>query len=145
MPQITEKGRLAKVIGGKDMRKTWVFEGISANCPPIKRERGDNCREVASAMSRRRSEAMARQGAILKIKKKTLRTATRKREKFIRGYWIVNVETRGSPCEGTQPTEAHGLLQALTRRLLLFDGSWSFNILTLIQFEFLRCRAQYKN
>jgi len=51
MPQITEKGGLANAIGGKDLWKISVFERVSANCPPIKRERGDNCKGVASATS----------------------------------------------------------------------------------------------
>jgi len=42
MRQITEKGGLAKAIGVTDAPKIWVFERVSANCPPIKRERGDN-------------------------------------------------------------------------------------------------------
>jgi len=42
MGQITENGGLANAIGEKDMWKIWVFEGVSANCPPINRERGDN-------------------------------------------------------------------------------------------------------
>jgi len=111
MPKITEKGGHGNAIGVEDGRKIWVFERVSANCPPINRERGDNCRGVAS---RRRSEAMARQGAPLRRKKESLRTATRKMKKFILGYWIVNIESMGTPCEDTRPT---GLAQIVAGRV----------------------------
>jgi len=51
MHRITEKVGLAKAIGVKDVWKIRVFERVRANCPPIKRERGDNCKGVVSATS----------------------------------------------------------------------------------------------
>jgi len=117
--RIAEKGVVAKAVGVKDVRKIRVFKRFPANCPPIKRERGDNS------------------------------TVQRKKEKVhLWNMGIVGIETRGTPCEDTRPTGAHGLLQAVCLHTALAAVSrfiGNFSILTLIQYKFLRCTAEYKN
>jgi len=83
MPQITENGGLANAIGVKDSWKIWVFEGVSANCPPIKAERGDN--------------------SLLRRKKESLRTATRKRKKWERRVRTRGLQERAEPLQAVPP------------------------------------------